>query len=229
MKKVETSPYNPHENHRQRMRDRLIATDGGGFADHELLEMLLFYSIPRQNTNETAHALLRAFGSLENVFAASVEELCSVPGIGKSSAELIRLEGEVISFLAQESSRLVNRHAASKEELENEFRALAAHAMQDYIHIRLFDELSRTIDCFDVYKEDDDPENLIQRFIALREASFCMIVFVRHAEELPLPSLDEIRLLQSVAPKLRLLGTPLLDAVVTTAGQCNHIARDLAL
>ncbi len=96
-----------HEGHRQRMRERFLATDGSensGFQKHELLEMLLFFSITRANTNETAHRLIATFGSLRGVFEAPYDALKSVPGVGASSAFLIRLVSTVIRSYICETS-----------------------------------------------------------------------------------------------------------------------------
>ena len=80
-----------HEKHRQRVRERYLKSGLTGFADHEVLEFLLFFSIPRVNTNETAHALLEHFGSLDAVLSAHVEDLAQVKGIGMHSAILLSL------------------------------------------------------------------------------------------------------------------------------------------
>jgi len=79
-----------HEGHRDRMRARLAADDAV-FADHELLEILLYYAIPRKDTNRLAHEILIHFGSLEGIMTASVEELAELKGIGKNAASLFRL------------------------------------------------------------------------------------------------------------------------------------------
>lgn len=80
---------NVHAGHRKRMRERFM---NGGFTNyqpHEVLEQLLFESVPRGNTNTTAHLLLDRFGSLDGVFRATKEELMTIHGIGEKSAELI--------------------------------------------------------------------------------------------------------------------------------------------
>ncbi len=87
---------NPHANHRQRMFDRALTSGFDNFADHELLEMLLFYSIPRVNTNPTAHELLTRFCTIKDVMCASTNELCTVDGVGERSAILIRLIAEMM-------------------------------------------------------------------------------------------------------------------------------------
>lgn len=80
-----------HDGHRERKKTQYRRGGGDAFADHELLELLLFYAIPRIDTNPLAHALLDRFGSLQAVFSASAEELEQVPGIGASAAVLISL------------------------------------------------------------------------------------------------------------------------------------------
>lgn len=83
---------NIHAGHRQRVRDKFIAQNSlDDFADHNILEFLLFYSVPRADTNELAHRLIREFGSLKGVFDAPVEALMKVDGIGENTAVLIKL------------------------------------------------------------------------------------------------------------------------------------------
>ncbi|BAK97817.1 putative DNA repair protein radC [Oscillibacter valericigenes Sjm18-20] len=80
-----------HDGHREKMRRRFLETGLAGFADHEALELLLFYAIPRRDTNALAHQLLERYGSLEMVLVAPVEDLQNVKGIGESAALLLRL------------------------------------------------------------------------------------------------------------------------------------------
>ena len=77
------------------MREKFRQGGGEALADHEILEMLLFYSIPRINTNEIAHRLIDQFGGLSGVLSAKRHELTAVPGIGEQSADLVGLIGEL--------------------------------------------------------------------------------------------------------------------------------------
>jgi len=78
-----------HAGHRQRMRERFITQGLAGFADHEVLELMLFYAIPQRNVNPLAHQLINHFGSLDAVLSASEEELRSVPGVGPKTSALL--------------------------------------------------------------------------------------------------------------------------------------------
>ena len=81
-----------HEGHRQRMLERLENAEQS-LQDHEILEILLFNAIPRKNTNEIAHALLLAFGSLEEVLRADVAALKMISGVGSETAAYLRCIG----------------------------------------------------------------------------------------------------------------------------------------
>ncbi len=80
-----------HRGHRARLKDRFLSEGLEHFADHNTLELLLFYAIPQKDTNALAHALIAKFGSLSGVFDASYEELLKVSGVGENVATLIKL------------------------------------------------------------------------------------------------------------------------------------------
>ena len=80
-----------HDGHRQRKRERFLKQGADGLADHEVLELLLYYAIPRRDTNELAHRLIQHFGTLDAVFQAPPEALMQVPGIGENAAVLLNL------------------------------------------------------------------------------------------------------------------------------------------
>lgn len=80
---------NIHGGHRERLRKLYLSSNIDMLDDHQVLELILTYSIPRIDVNPIAHRLISHFGSLSAVFDASIAELCSVPGVGKNSALLI--------------------------------------------------------------------------------------------------------------------------------------------
>lgn len=100
---------NIHEGHRERLRQRFLDEGLDNFQPHNVLELLLFYSIPIKDTNDEAHALINTFGSLSSVFDASFDELCKVDGIGERTATLIKLVPEL--FKKYEVDKVVNEDA----------------------------------------------------------------------------------------------------------------------
>ena len=90
---------NIHAEHRERLRKRFDAAGVKGFEEHTFLEMLLFYVIPRKDTNPIAHELLRRFGSLERVLNASAQELMQVEDIGQNAARYLTMLGALPEFI----------------------------------------------------------------------------------------------------------------------------------
>ena len=82
---------NDHSGHRKRLRDKARRTGLEGLAEHEVLELMLTYAIPRVNTNQTAHRLIQTFGSLSGVLDAGYQDLMRVEGVGENAATLLTL------------------------------------------------------------------------------------------------------------------------------------------
>ena len=78
--------YKRHQGHRQRMRERVQNYGLDSLADHEVLEYILYTTNAQRDTNEIAYNLLERFGDFASVLEASEEELCTVEGIGPTSA-----------------------------------------------------------------------------------------------------------------------------------------------
>ena len=80
-----------HDGHRERLRKRFLEHGMDALQDHEVLELLLFYAVPRKDTNPIARTLLRHFGSISAVLEASPQELKQVAGIGEHASMLLRM------------------------------------------------------------------------------------------------------------------------------------------
>ena len=104
-----------HDGHRQRKKDQFRQQGLESFADHEALELLLFYAIPQRDVNPLAHRLMDRYGSLHAVLEADVGELVRVEGVGEYAASLLSLFSHVDRRLeqsrSQQKKRLVNRAA----------------------------------------------------------------------------------------------------------------------
>lgn len=85
-----------HEGHRQRLKERFRLEGLDNFNDINVLELLLFYCVPRQDTNPLAHRLLDTFGSLSQVLSATPEALEKVEGVGENVSTFLMLMREVV-------------------------------------------------------------------------------------------------------------------------------------
>ena len=87
-----------HEGHRKRVKERYLKSGLSGFAEHEALEFLLFFSIKRKNTNDIAHRLLKQFGSFSGVLEADERDLLKVEGVGEQTAFFLKSLPEISNY-----------------------------------------------------------------------------------------------------------------------------------
>ena len=117
----ENKKENPHEGHRQRMKNRFLKHGLDNFEDHQVLEVLLFYAVPKKDTNELAHTLLNEFGSLDKVFEADYDDLIKIKGVGENIASLIKF-----------SQMLSRRYISSTFDYEGTVRLNDPNKLTDY-------------------------------------------------------------------------------------------------
>lgn len=123
MENKKQTKENIHSGHRRRMKDKIKKSGVSSFANHELLEVILYNAIPRGDTNKLAHDLLSTFGNLKNIFSADRFKLMSVSGIGQETAIYLENIGEIFKRTVLCESKLVkiNNPSAIKEFLRNSF------------------------------------------------------------------------------------------------------------
>ncbi|MBC7239116.1 MAG: RadC family protein, partial [Chloroflexi bacterium] len=93
-----------YHGHRQRLRDRFVKSGLAGFADHEVVELLLTLAIPRSDVKEPAKALIARFGNLRGILDASLEDLRAVPGIGSVTPVALHIIKAAATLYLQQSS-----------------------------------------------------------------------------------------------------------------------------
>jgi DNA repair protein RadC len=104
-----------HLGHRERLKDRFERAGIAGLQDYEVLELLLFYALPRKDVKPLAKDLIRRFGSLKGVLDAGHESLVGVPGIGRHAALLFRLVRDLGSLYLQKRAEEKEQISSTKE------------------------------------------------------------------------------------------------------------------
>lgn len=219
-----------HDGHRERLRNSFINHGLDGFSDITALELLLFYAIPRRDTNVIAHALLDAFGSLSAVFSASVQELCQVPGIGENSAALIRM----IPQLMKKS--MVSRAEAiqtimSSEDAGNYLLPRFMYEEDEIVLMLCLDSQRRVIGCTEMGRGVVNAVEInIRRIVetALKSKAASVIIAHNHPDGLAVPSKEDDEVTKKISASLALMGIPLADHLVI-AGDDYASYRDLGL
>ncbi len=93
----------PHyHGHRQRLRDRFVRSGFAGFADHEIVELLLTLAIPRSDVKKPAKELIERFGSLRGILDAQLDELQAVRGVGEVTPVALKIIRESAMLYLQQ-------------------------------------------------------------------------------------------------------------------------------
>ena len=216
-----------HDGHRDRLRDNFLAHRLEPFNELNALELLLFYAIPRRDTNPIAHALLDHFGSLSAVLDASEQELCQVPGVGKSAAALIRL----IPQLMRKSE--IGRTKAIKmiltpEEAGQYFIPRFLYERDEVLLMACLDTQNRVISCVEISRGVVDKVNVDTRRIvetALKFKSASVILAHNHPDGYPVPSREDDYETEQVSKALKTLEISLFDHIVVS-GEAYSSYRD---
>ncbi len=208
---------NQHSGHRKRLRNRAIADpDLNTFCDHEIIEMLLFFSIPRMDTNTIAHSLVRKFKGLRGVFEASREEIASVEGVGENSAFLLSLIPAITRRYLR--SRSVNNvYLTSAEHLGEALMPYFIGKKEENVYALFLDEKRKSIVCEFISEGDPSAVSFNQeRLIRLAKQYRARYVVIAHNHPggFANPSDQDFVTTQSIYYRLEEIGVTLLDHLI---------------
>lgn len=215
-----------HSGHRERMRQRMMTYGADALCEHELLELILFYALPRVNTNDTAHRLLSRFGTINNILNASAEELRTVSGIGSSAAEFIKL----IADLCGEYERLAPdfERLTDTESLCRYFLGYFVNAAEGLcLLISLGDDLEVTGRISFTSDSIMSGNAEIKRIAGslLRSGSGRIALGIAHPERKPVPDGQDFAIVRLLTERLGPIGISLADCVVCGDGRAFSMKR----
>ncbi len=216
------------EQHRSRMRLRLLTAGPEALADYELLEMVLFLALPRKDTKPIAKALLARFGSFANVIAAPVPALCEVEGMGEASAAALK----TVQAAALRLARAEAREApvlANWDRLMDYLNAVLAREPIEQFRVLFLDTRNRlladeqqgrgTVNHTPVY-----PREVVRRALELQ--STAIILVHNHPSGDPSPSRDDIEMTREIRRAADALGIVMHDHVIVGNGRWFSFRRE---
>lgn len=202
--------------HRERLRDKFRTRGAEALADYELLELLLFRSIPRRDTKELAKALIVRFGSFASVMNASIKELCDVPGIKEATATDLALVKASTEYLVR--GEIAGRSILSSyQDVINYCRLTMAYNRVEEFRILFLDKRNHvvrdeilqrgTIDHTPVY-----PREVVKR--ALELGASALIIVHNHPSGDPTPSNSDILMTNKLVEATGALGLTIHDHLI---------------
>lgn len=217
---------NIHDGHREKMRQRFLKGGLETFADHEALELLLYYAIPRRDTNPIAHALMERYGSLTAVLSAPVEDLKKVEGVGESAAILLKLVPQVC--------RKARMADAAQENVLNSSEKAGAYLLERFageknevVYQLCLDRKGKLIACKRVGEGGvANAELNIRRVMenAILTSASAVILSHNHPSGIALPSQDDYAATRRVQEALRTIGVALTDHIIVADGDFVSMA-----
>lgn len=214
-----------HDGHRKRMRQRFLSSGLEGFADHEVLELLLYYVIRQQNTNPPAHALLERYGSLSAVLEAPMEDLKKVKGVGEESATLLHLVSQVSrrARLADAWEQALN----STDQVGSYLLELFAGLRRERLYQLCLDQKGKLIACKLLSEGNANSAGLNIRLLvenAILTSASQVILAHNHPSGVALPSQDDFNTTEQARTALETIGVKLRDHVIVADGDYVSMA-----
>ena len=216
-----------HDGHRKRLKQRFLEEGLDHFTDIQVLELLLFYCIPRKDTNPIAHALLDHFGSLSQALEAPVEELKRVEGVGEQTAVFLHLTTEVGRYYLVnrvQQVRILPTISACADYLKNCFFG----RRNEMVFLLCLDAKCKVLCCKEVGEGSVNSASIsIRRIveIALGANATTVILAHNHPSGIAVPSDEDIQTTRRIAAALRAVEVDLADHIVVADGDYVSMAE----
>ena len=205
-----------HLKHRERIKKKFILHGFDVFESHEILELILFYAIPRKDTNPIAHELIDKFGSIDAVFDAPFNALKEVNGIGKETACFIKILLNFIRIYMENKNFSTNK-LKSREELNDRLFLKFIGRTDEVIAIILTDAKSKIVyEGIVSYGSCNSVEIHIRKIvelIVLYNASG-IIVAHNHPSGLAVPSTEDLETTKHLQQLFETMNISFVDHII---------------
>lgn len=205
-----------HDGHRQRLQKRFLQQGISGFEPINVLELLLFFTHKRCDTNEMAHRLVARFGSFAGVLDAPYASLLEVDGIGPSSATLIKLVQAVAGFY--QSDRTANCTVVTSTADAGEFFvSRLSGCLNEEVHVLLLDDKNKVLRVTKLLEGTVNMapisiKKVVTEVVATNATG--VILAHNHPGGLALPSQNDKQATAQLIQALQLLNVRLVDHII---------------
>lgn len=217
-----------HDGHRNRLRERFLRDGLDGFDEHQALEMLLFYCMPRKDTNALAHELIRRFGSLASVLEASILELQEVPGIGEQAATFLKFSAAFSRYYMVSRSNAPGKSLTSTEAWNECLQPRFLGKTNEIVYLLCLDAKGKQLCCKMINEGSVNTAGIQVRKlveVALNSNASFAILAHNHPSGVALPSGDDVATTKTVATALRAVDVILLDHMIFAENDSISLAQ----
>lgn len=216
-----------HAGHRARMRKRFLEEGLDSFNEINALEFMLFYCVPRKDTNELAHRLLNHFGSYSNVLNAPLPELKKVDGVSDHIATYLSFQGAAVRYY------MVNRKMSgtvvgTTEDYGNIMLPYFVGRANETVFLLCLDAKCKVLCCREVSEGSVNAASISMRKIvdvALSSNATSVVLAHNHPSGLALPSPEDVQTTLRVAKALDSIDVILVDHLVISDGDYISLAQ----
>lgn len=205
-----------HENHRARLRERFLKEGLENFNDINALELILFYCIPRKDTNPIAHDLINHFGNLDNVINAKPQELKKIPGIGDGAITFLSLLKQLERY-RQIQRKDVGKVMTDLDACGKYLLPYFSGLQNETVYLLCLDAKSKLLCCRKVGEGSVNSANIpVRRIveIALDANASSVVLAHNHPGGLAVPSVEDIQTTRRIAQALLMVDVILADHIV---------------
>lgn len=214
------------EGHRQRLRERFNTSGLGAFEDHEVLELLLTYAIPRKDVKPIGRALLDRFGSLSNTLDAATADLASVEGVGQTGATLLHLMPALTRRYLRD--RWGHKpHLATREDIARFAVDELSTANNEVFLLIVLTHENRVLRSLPLHEGSITSAPVYPRLVveaALRHRAAKVVFAHNHPGGVAKPSDEDVRVTRTLCDALAVLGIPVVDHVIVAGPRTFSMA-----
>lgn len=219
---------NIHKDHRKRMRAKLSASPES-LSDHELVEMLLYNSIPRGNTNDQAHRLLDLGGSLRGILDLEAPQISSVKGLGESTVLLFRLLREFYIRTEKQKLDKRNQKKITRKNISEKLHKIFLGLKEERMIMMTVDKDCCLIKTHTIAYGNSNAAAISLKSmvrIALDDNASFVFIAHNHPNDVLAPSEDDLETTQLICEALALINVPVIEHyIVTSVSELGIIDR----
>lgn len=217
-----------HDGHRQRLKERFRKEGLDHFEEIHVLELLLFYCVPRQDTNVLAHRLIEHFGSFVRVLSASPEELEQVPGVSEGISTFLSLRAAVEGYYKVKKAQEKEDKITCAEDMCAYMRGFFHANRNEVVYLLCMDGKKKVLSCSLVGEGSVNSASVpIRRIVemALKSNATFAVLAHNHPSGLAIPSKDDVNTTHRLAQALDGVDIILADHLIYTEDDCVSMTQ----